>query len=49
MSVHYDDGRQRWVVRWREDGRQRTRRFKTVEEAESFDEAIRGNKDGGDA
>jgi hypothetical protein len=45
MSVHHDAGRQRWVVRWREDGRQRTRRFRTPEEADSFDEAIRGGKD----
>ena len=31
MSVHYDRARDRWVVRWREAGRQRARRF--------FDEA----------
>jgi hypothetical protein len=41
MSVHYDPGRKRWVVRWREDRRQRTRRFTTPAEAESFDEAMR--------
>jgi hypothetical protein len=27
MSVHYDRGRDRWVVRWREAGQQRPRRF----------------------
>jgi hypothetical protein len=27
MSVHYDRARSSWVVRWREAGRQRARRF----------------------
>jgi hypothetical protein len=41
MSVHYDAARNPWVVRWREDGRQRTRRFSTPAEAEAFDDAMR--------
>jgi hypothetical protein len=45
MSVHHDAGRQRWVVRRRGEGRQRIRRFRTPEEAGSFDEAIRSGKD----
>jgi integrase len=36
MSIDYEQDRQRYRVRWREDGRQRSRRFKTQEEAELF-------------
>jgi integrase len=41
MSVHYDPDRNRFVVRWREDGRQRSRRFATEADALAFDEARR--------
>ena len=27
MSVHYEGSRDRWVVRWREDGRNRSSRL----------------------
>jgi hypothetical protein len=40
MSVHYEPDRRRYVVRWREDGRQRARRFATEGEAESFDAEV---------
>ena len=42
MSVHYEASRNRYVVRWREGGRNRSRRFPTIEAAEAFDEALRG-------
>lgn len=32
-SVHYEKKRKRWRVAWREDGRQRTKRFRTKTEA----------------
>ena len=35
MSVHKKDGR--WVVRWRSDGRQRSRAFRLRRDAEQFD------------
>ena len=41
MSVHFDPARGQWSVRWREDGRQRTRRFDSEDEALDF-EAERG-------
>ena len=41
MSVHYEASRNRYVVRWREGGRNRSRRFPTVEEAEALDAALR--------
>ena len=37
MSVHYDPDRARFVVRWRESGRQRSKRFRSEEEAVAFD------------
>jgi integrase len=37
MSVQFDPARSRWVVRWFDDGRQRTRRFRTEAEATRFD------------
>jgi hypothetical protein len=37
MSVHDGKARDRYVVRWREDGRNRSSRFRTLEEAEAFD------------
>src|SRR4051794_30741597 len=41
VSVDFDSSKQRWRVRWREQGRQRTRRFSTQEEANAFDESLR--------
>ena len=43
MGVQYDAGRQKFVVRWREQGRQRTRRFATEDEAAAFDATINRN------
>lgn len=40
MSVHYDPGRRKFVVRWREDGHNRSRRFTTEAEAVSFDATL---------
>jgi hypothetical protein len=40
MSVHYDRARDRWVVRWREAGRQRARRFKSEAEARTLDAQV---------
>jgi integrase len=40
MSVHPDRGA--WVVRWRDNGAQRARRFKTESEAVAFDEGLSG-------
>ena len=37
MSVQYDPARGRFMVRWREDGTQRVRRFVDEAEAEAFD------------
>ena len=40
MSVHYDRARDRWVVRWREQGRQRARRFFAEAEARTFEAGV---------
>ncbi|MDA0161340.1 hypothetical protein OM076_13765 [Solirubrobacter ginsenosidimutans] len=37
MSVHYERNRDRWVVRWRESGRQRSRTCATEAEAQELD------------
>jgi hypothetical protein len=42
MSVHYETDRRRFVVRWREDGRQRSKRFRTEPEAVEFDAGLGG-------
>jgi hypothetical protein len=36
MHIDYEQHRQRYRVRWREDSKYRIRRFKTLEEAERF-------------
>ncbi len=36
MSIDYEQDRERYRVRWRENGRQRSRRFGTQEEAVAF-------------
>jgi hypothetical protein len=41
VSVDSDSSKQRWRVRRREQGRQRTRTFPTQWEAQSFDESLR--------
>ena len=41
MSVDFDSSKQRWRVRWREQGRRRTRRFSTREEADALDASRR--------
>jgi len=41
VSVDFDSSKSRWRVRWREQGRQRTRRFPTQTEALAFDESLR--------
>jgi hypothetical protein len=40
MSVHFDRARERWVVRWREAGRQRARRFADEGDARTFDARV---------
>jgi hypothetical protein len=40
MSVHRKEGR-RWVVRWREEGRNRSRAFGSGRAAREFDAAVR--------
>ena len=42
MSAHYHPDRKRFVVRWREAGRQRSKRFRLEEEAVAFDAESRG-------
>jgi hypothetical protein len=37
MSVQFDSSRNRWVVRWYEAGRQRSRRFAVEAPARAFD------------
>jgi len=44
VSVQFDSSRQRYMVRWHEGGRQRTKRFMTREEAVAFDAAIKASK-----
>jgi hypothetical protein len=41
MSVQFDSSRKRWVVRWYEAGRQRSRRFADEGPARAFDEQLR--------
>ena len=41
MSVHYDRARGRWIVRWRDDGRQRARRFADEASAPAFEASLR--------
>jgi hypothetical protein len=36
MSIHHREDRGTWQVRWRENGRQRSRQFKTKAQAEAF-------------
>jgi hypothetical protein len=40
MSVHYEKDRDRYVLRWREDGKNRSRRFADEAEAEAFDARV---------
>jgi hypothetical protein len=37
MSVHHEQSRDRWVLRWREHGKQRSRTFATETEAQALD------------
>jgi hypothetical protein len=39
VSVHYEASRNRYVERWREDGRNRSRQFASREEAEELKES----------
>jgi hypothetical protein len=41
MSVHYEPERDRWVVRWRQAGKHRSRRFSHEAEARQFDASLR--------
>ena len=41
MSVHFEAARNRWVVRWRQDGRNRSKRVASGDAAEAFDESVR--------
>lgn len=41
MDVQFDANRNRFVVRWYEDGKKRCRRFETEEDAEAFDSTLR--------
>jgi integrase len=40
VSIHYDASRERFVVRWKQDGRRRIRRFRSEADAISFDAAL---------
>jgi hypothetical protein len=40
MSVHHDVARARWIVRWREDGRQKAKRFTDEDAARQFDAIV---------
>jgi hypothetical protein len=40
MSVHYEPARDRWVVRWRQAGRNRSRTFRREDEARQFDASL---------
>ncbi len=41
MSVHFDRVRGRWIVRWRDNGRQRARRFADEASALDFEASLR--------
>ena len=41
MSVHFDRVRGRWIVRWRDNGRQRARRFVDEASARNFEAGLR--------
>lgn len=43
MSVHYESDRNRFVVRWRENGKQRSRRFASETAAIAFDQERRAS------
>jgi hypothetical protein len=40
MSIDYEPERRRYRVRWRENGRQRSRRFHTHAQAEAFEASL---------
>jgi hypothetical protein len=40
MSVHYEPDRDRWVVRWRQAGKNRSRTFRLEDEARQFDASL---------
>ena len=40
MGVHYDASRRKYVVRWQDDGRRRSRRFGSEGEAAAFAESV---------
>lgn len=40
MSVHKDPRGNRWIVRWRENGKQKSRSFRTKPEATAFDKQV---------
>lgn len=40
MSLGYEPARDRHRVRWRENGKQRSRRFSTRDEAEAFEASL---------
>ncbi len=44
MSVQFDSSRNRWVVRWYEAGRQRSRRYAHETAARAFDAECRETK-----
>jgi hypothetical protein len=41
VSVDFDSSKQRWRVRWREGGRQRSKRFRLEQDAVTFDASLR--------
>jgi hypothetical protein len=41
MSIHFDASRDRFVVRWKQDGRRRVRRFRSEADAIAFDASLR--------
>jgi hypothetical protein len=40
VSVHFEKSRGKYVVRWREDGKQRARRFSDESAAAAFDARV---------
>jgi len=40
MSIHFDASRDRFVVRWKQDGRRRVRRFRSEADAIAFDASL---------